>query len=129
MKIRDLVNQWESRDAGQPCRHAYQLELDVEAAARLAALAEMYPRRSTDELLAELVAAALEELEESLPYVPGAQTGVDELGDPIYEDAGPTPRFLALARRHRERLDNANASAEQFGASLEQSADSTGRNL
>jgi hypothetical protein len=24
----------------------------------------------------------------------------DEEGDPLYEDVGPTPRFLALSRRH-----------------------------
>jgi hypothetical protein len=28
----------------------------------------------------------------------------DEEGDPLYEDIGPTPRFLALSRRHLHDL-------------------------
>jgi hypothetical protein len=28
----------------------------------------------------------------------------DEQGDPLYEDIGLTPRFLALSRRHLQRL-------------------------
>jgi hypothetical protein len=29
----------------------------------------------------------------------------DEQGDPVYEDIGPTPRFMELARAHRRRLE------------------------
>jgi hypothetical protein len=57
-------------------------------------------------LLGELVAAALEELETSLPYVKGSKVvAVDEQGDPLYEDIGPTPRFLALSRQYLQRLN------------------------
>ena len=46
-----------------------------------------------------------EELEESFPYVQGQHVvATDEEGDPLYEDVGPTPRFLALSRRHLEDL-------------------------
>lgn len=77
------------------------LHLDVEAAARLAALSEMYPKRRPEELLGELLGAALEELEASFPYVKGQQViATDEEDNPLYEDVGPTPRFLALSRRY-----------------------------
>lgn len=47
----------------------------------------------------------LEELEASLPYVKGSKVvAVDEQGDPLYEDIGPTPRFLALSRQYLQRL-------------------------
>jgi len=37
--------------------------------------------------------------------VPGPQViATDEQGDPIYEDIGPTPRFLELSRQHLHRL-------------------------
>jgi hypothetical protein len=29
----------------------------------------------------------------------------DEQGDPVYEDAGPTPRFMELTRKHRKKLE------------------------
>lgn len=105
MKISELVNEWESTATGRMSADQYSIQLDVESAARLAALAEMYPKRSTEELLGELVGAALEGVETSLPYVKGTKViSTDEQGDPIYEDVGPTPRFLALSRKHLERL-------------------------
>jgi len=105
MKISELVREWESSATGRMSSTQYSIPLDVESAARLAALAEMYPKRSTEELLGELVGAALEAIETSLPYQQGAKViATDEQGDPIYEDIGPTPRFLALSRKHLERL-------------------------
>lgn len=113
MKIRELVRHWEQNAKGRLTRSPYQIHLDLEAAARLAALSEMYPKRSTEVLLGELIAAALEELEASLPYVKGSKVvATDEQGDPLYEDIGPTPRFLALSRKHLrelgEQLDTPN---------------------
>ncbi|HTO20782.1 MAG TPA: pilin assembly protein [Pseudomonas sp.] len=106
MKIRELIGHWEQNARGQLTRETYALHLDLESAARLSALAEMYPKRSVEVLLGELVAAALEELETSLPYVKGSKVvAVDEQGDPLYEDIGPTPRFLALSRQYLQRLN------------------------
>ncbi|HTN29820.1 MAG TPA: pilin assembly protein [Pseudomonas sp.] len=105
MKIRELIGHWEQNARGQLTRESISLHLDLESAARLNALAEMYPKRSVEVLLSELVAAALEDLETSLPYVKGSKVvSVDEQGDPLYEDLGPTPRFLALSRQYRQRL-------------------------
>lgn len=105
MKISDLINQWEQTAKGHPTRERYSIALDIEAAARLQALIEMYPKRSPDALLGDLVAAALEAVEGSFPYVQGSQViTTDEQGDPVYEDIGPTPRFLKLSREHLQRL-------------------------
>jgi hypothetical protein len=105
MKIRELVRHWEENAKGRLTHNRYQIPLDLEAAARLAALAEMYPKRQAEALLGELIGAALEELEAGLPYVKGSQVvATDEQGDPLYEDIGPTPRFLALSRKHLQEL-------------------------
>ena len=106
MKIRDLVSNWEEHGKGRLAATPYQVHLDVEAAARLAALAEMYPKRRPEELLGELIGAALEELEASMPYVQGSQVvATDEQGDPLYEDVGPTPRFLSLSRKYLREIN------------------------
>ncbi len=113
MKIRELVQHWEENATGRLTRSPYQLHLDLESAARLAALTEMYPKHRTEELLGELVGAALEELEASLPYVKGSRVvATDEQGDPLYEDIGPTPRFLALSRKYLRELKQQHDSAE-----------------
>ncbi len=110
MKIRELVQHWQKNARGRLSATPYQIHLDLEAAARLAALQEMYPKHHVEELLGELLGAALEELEASLPYVKGSKVvATDELGDPLYEDAGLTPRFLALSRQHLQRLSEQQA--------------------
>ncbi|NWE46087.1 pilin assembly protein [Pseudomonas gingeri] len=101
MKIRELAQHWEENAKGRLTDSGYAVHLDVEAAARLAAITEMYPKRSPEELLGELIGAALEELEASFPYVQGQHVvATDEEGDPLYEDVGATPRFLTLSRRY-----------------------------
>lgn len=105
MKIRELVRHWEQNAKARLTRSRYQIHLELEAAARLAALAEMYPKRSPEELLGELISAALDELESSLPYIKGSQViATDEQGDQLYEDIGPTPRFLALSRKYLQQF-------------------------
>ena len=112
MKIRELARHWEQNAKGRLTRNTYQIHLDLESAARLAALCEMYPKRNAEELLGELIGAALEELEASLPYVKGSKVvATDEQGDPLYEDIGLTPRFLALSRRHLHRLSEQQSRA------------------
>ena len=112
MKIRELARHWEHNAKGRLTHNNIQIRLDLESAARLAALSEMYPKRQPQELLGELIGAALEELEASLPYVKGSQmVATDEQGDPLYEDIGPTPRFLALSRKYLQSLVQQQDSA------------------
>lgn len=107
MKIRELAQYWERHAKGRLSPTGHVLHLDVESAARLAALAEMYPKRRPEELLGELVGAALEELEASFPYIGGQKViATDEEGDPLYEDIGPTPRYLALSRRYLQDMSS-----------------------
>ncbi len=105
MRIRDLPDHW--REAGERPRTAdtYELRLAVDDAAKIHALADMYPGHSREEILMDLLACALAELEESMPYVPGPRViAEDDHGDPIYEDAGPTPEFGRLTRHYKEQL-------------------------
>ncbi|HEY6609646.1 MAG TPA: pilin assembly protein [Pseudomonas sp.] len=113
MKIRDLVNEWELSAKGKLSKCIYSIPLDVESAARVAALSEMYPKRRPEELLSELVGVALQELEGSFPYVKGSKVvATDEQGDPLYEDVGLTPRFLALARKHLQELNSRDEDSD-----------------
>lgn len=100
MKISTLAKVWEDTAKARFTTKEYTLHLPLEDAARVAALAEMYPKRTDNEILGELLSAALDELEESLPYVSGSKViALDELGDPLYEDIGPTPQFLDLSKK------------------------------
>ncbi|MFU8820101.1 MAG: hypothetical protein ACNA8G_00980 [Gammaproteobacteria bacterium] len=105
MKIRDLLKHWEGTRRPQMTAETYAIHLPVEEAARVHALADMYPGVPEEDILRDLLAAALAELEAAMPYQPGTKiASEDDFGDPVFEDAGPTPRFLTLTRKHKERL-------------------------
>jgi len=105
MKIQQLLKQWEQRTLNSEPLHEVNLTLPRYEVAKIHALQEMYPGKSADELLAELLVTALHELEAAFPYIQGDRVvAEDEDGDPIYEDVGPTPKFIELTRKHAERL-------------------------
>ncbi|WP_440995955.1 type 1 pili tip component [Arhodomonas sp. SL1] len=105
MKLRDLLERWEESASEARTPNHYRVRLPVHDAAKLAALAEMYPGRSEEQIITDLLSTALDEIEAAFPYVQGqGVVAEDEQGDPIYEDAGLTPRFQALTRKHLERL-------------------------
>jgi hypothetical protein len=96
-----LITEWECSAGDRLTVRQYSLHLPLRDAARIAALTEMYPRRSETELISELLTAALDELEAAMPYIPGKRVvSEDEEGNPVYEDTGPTPRFLELSRKY-----------------------------
>ncbi len=109
MYLKQLVEQWETHAHGNLTKEIYHVRLTVEDAAKLDALAEMYPKRSKEQIISELLSAALGQLEASFPYIQGTKVvATDELGDAIYEDVGPTPRYLTLAKKYlaQHKLSN-----------------------
>ena len=102
MGFKELLESWRAGAAAPRTAKAYAVRLPVEDAARLSALAEMFPGRTAEQLITELLGAALQELAAAMPYVAGQQViSTDEQGDPVFEDVGPTPRFMNLTRTHR----------------------------
>lgn len=101
MMIKNLAAQWDSSAQTKLTKSTYDVHLSLEDAAKIDALTEMYPRRQKEQLLSELVSAALNELESSFPYKQGHEViAEDEDGYPIYADAGPTPMFLELTKKY-----------------------------
>lgn len=101
MTLRDLIKNWETTSSTPHTDEQYSVHLPKNDAAKIAALTEMYPGRTKEQIITELLGAALNELEHTLPYIEGDKvTAVDELGDPIYEDVGPTSKFATLTRKH-----------------------------
>ena len=107
MKIRDLPKEWQEKAGEERTARDYHIRLPVQVAAGISALAEMYPGRTEIQIITELLSAALNELEESFPYVQGKRViAEDEFGDPMYEDIGPTPQFFELMRKHAQILED-----------------------
>lgn len=106
VSFKDLLESWRESAAQPRTATEYAVRLPIDDAARLAALAELFPGRTAEQLITELLATALQEIETSMPYIAGKKViSNDEQGDPIYEDVGLTPRFVELTRKNRKKLE------------------------
>lgn len=77
-----------------------QIDIPVyqEDMVRLEALAETYGL-TAGEVASSLMRTILKEVEEKMPYRAGDKIIRLEDDEPVYEDIGPTPRYLAAKKR------------------------------
>jgi hypothetical protein len=105
MRIAELIQRWGTQRQSRTSVRPYTVHLPLRDAARVEALRVMYPGRSDSQLMADLISAALDELEVAMPYIPGNRIiAEDDYGDPIYEDLGPTPQFYSLSHEILRKL-------------------------
>jgi hypothetical protein len=104
-KFKALLDSWKEKAGPAKTEASYAVRLPLGDAARLHALAELFPGRAVEDLITDLLHVALDEIAESMPYERGPKViSQDDHGDPVYEDIGMTPRFLELARKHKKAL-------------------------
>jgi hypothetical protein len=128
VRFKELLDSWRDRAAAPHAAKSYAVRLPLEEAAQLLALADMFPGRTVARLISELLGVALREVAAAMPYVAGRRViSTDEQGDPIYEDVGPTPRFIELARQHRRELESGAAAAHKRARTARASAYSSSR--
>lgn len=107
MRVRDLANYWGLRKKPAKTEKFYEIQLTDTNAAKIAAIAEVFNVASDEDVIADLLAAALDEFAESLPYKQGTKVvALDEENDPIYEDIGLTPKLM---RATEEKLKDIRA--------------------
>lgn len=109
MKVRELLSEWKTTTDLWNGEVSYTLKLPAKDAARLEALASLYPAVDKQTLINQLIHAALEEIESTMPYIAGPKVvGHDEMGDPLYEDVGLTPEYLLLRARFAKKFSEAS---------------------
>ena len=107
MKFKPLLDRWKKEAVPELTAQQYSIRLNLEDAARLHALAELFPGRRIEEMIADLLHAGLDEIAEAMPYEPGPKViSRDDQGDPVYEDIGMTPRFVEISRRIQRDLES-----------------------
>lgn len=100
-QIKSLIKEWEAQSKTKPLEKEVTVKVTAYDYARIHALVDLFSGRTQEQLVSELLAAALDEVEVALPYIPGKKViSEDELGDPICEDIGLTPRFVTLTRKY-----------------------------
>ncbi|MBT00324.1 MAG: hypothetical protein CMI01_16860 [Oceanospirillaceae bacterium] len=96
--INALLDELESRSRQVANERDVTLKIDQEDLIRLKALSEVYGL-TIDEVTACLLHQILLDVEEKMPYRAGNRIIRVEDDEPVYEDIGPTPRYLEAKRR------------------------------
>ena len=105
MKFKPLLDRWKKDPAPVRTLREYAIRLDVDDAARLHALAELFPGQPIETILSDLLRTSLDEIAAAMPYERGSKViSRDDHGDPLYEDIGLTPRFVELTRKFKKSL-------------------------
>lgn len=120
MKASDLVTVWSAPDNSRLTAKQYSFRLPVHVAAKLAALEDLYPTRSRTQLVGDLLAAAIAEVEKNLPTQAGEPWGTDpDTGKELFAATGPGMRFRELANQYHANIekDMGNESPENLYSS------------
>jgi hypothetical protein len=105
VKFKPLLDRWKKDPAPVRTLREYAIRLDVDDAARLHALAELFPGQPIETILSDLLRTSLDEIAAAMPYERGSKViSRDDHGDPLYEDIGLTPRFVELTRKFKKSL-------------------------
>lgn len=109
MKFKPLLDRWKKDPAPARTSKEYSIRLDLDDAAKLHALGELFPGQPIEVIVTDLLHAALDEIAAAMPYERGPKViSRDDHGDPVYEDVGLTPRFVDLTRQFKKKLKTAS---------------------
>jgi hypothetical protein len=105
VKFKPLLDRWKKDPAPVRTTREYPIRLELDDAARLHALAELFPGQPIEVIITDLLGAGLDEIAAAMPYERGPKViSRDDHGDPLYEDIGLTPRFVELTRKFKKNL-------------------------
>jgi len=119
MNTQHLHGMWSSPDNSRLVSKQFSFRLPVHIAAKLAALADLYPQKNRTQVVADLLTAALNDLEINLPQSLGnpiskedeklermIAENINERYEPFYELSGTRAQFRNLANKHYKELEN-----------------------
>lgn len=118
MKTAHLHDIWSSPDNSRLISKQFSFRFPVHIAAKIAALSDMYPQKNRTQIVADLLTAALDNLEINLPIVKGRGPTKEEeyYGrehaemegyeyEPSFEMTGRRAQFRTLANKYYRELE------------------------
>ncbi|HNP84366.1 MAG TPA: hypothetical protein PKN47_23130 [Nitrospira sp.] len=113
METKDLHAIWSAPDNSQLTSKQYTVRVPIRVAAQLAAIGEMYPRKTMTELIGDLLASALDQLGEDLPTknVGEKPLGFREDGEAEWEQIGPGVTFAQLSKKYLKQFETEESTS------------------
>ena len=126
MQTSHLHDLWATPDNSRLTSKQFSFRLPVHIAAKIAALCEIYPQKNRTQIVADLLTAALDDLEKNLPEALGraldtedqhyARMAAEEYGEKyeeIYTLGGARGRFRNIANQHYDELEKELGNEER----------------
>lgn len=104
MKTNDLLKVWGAFDNKRLCAKQFSIRLPVHVAARISALCDMYPSKTKTDIISDLLASALDHIEETLPIYK-CPDPIDVDGELVYGNTGPKVDFHSRSNSHYKELE------------------------
>lgn len=117
MKTQHLHDVWSSPDNGRLVSKQFSFRLPVHIAAKIAALGEMYPQKNRTQIVADLISAALDDLERNLPYTTHLAPEREQQSErdaarhfkydyePVYEMGGVRAQYRNIVNKYYRELE------------------------
>lgn len=133
MKTAHLHDVWSGPDNTRLVSKQFSFRLPVHLAAKIAALGEMYPQKNRTQIVADLLSAALDNLEENLPMIkgPAPDRQLEDMErrvaehegytyEPFFMVEGPREKYRNLANKYYKELEKelGNEKPENLFAQL-----------
>lgn len=113
MNTKDLHAIWNAPDHSRLTAKQYTVRLPIRVAAQLAALSEIYPRKTMTDLIGDILAAGLDQLAEDLPTknVGEKPLGFREDGEAEWEQIGPGVTFAQLSQKYLKQFETEESAS------------------
>ena len=105
MKPADLTKVWSAPDNSRLTPKQQSFRLPVHVAAKLDALCLMFPNKTKTEIVGDLLATAIDEVERNLPATRGRQIGEHPDYGAEYAMVGPRVEFQHLANKRYKEIE------------------------
>ena len=100
----NLKAKWYDPDNSVPSPNQLSIRLPILATARISAICEMFPTKTKNQIVKDLILQALEDFIESLASEKGSEIDVDEDGA-TYKEIGERVYFSRLTEKHLRPLE------------------------
>jgi len=102
---KDLTKIWNAPDHSKLTPKQISLRLPIQVSAKISALCDMYPRKTKTEIIGDLLATALDQLEDGL-YEEGKLLGAHpQTGEQIHEESGNYLKFNELTQKYLQEME------------------------
>jgi hypothetical protein len=113
MKAKDVVVIWKAPKPPKLMPKQISVRLPILVAAKISALCDLYPGKTKNEIIYDLVTVALEQIENELPMTVGEMLGPDkETNEVMYEAEGIRPDYYRLTDKYLREIEKEAGIAE-----------------